>query len=276
MFGGGENKQIGNTSSTRVLAPEQQQVISAAMPTFMKALQPGGSQAYSGPLVAPTNPTQSLGQQMTLQAAGGNTQNVANSAAGGSQFLTSGAALDPKTNPGLQGAIDQAIRPLTTAYQGNLSGIRDNAVMTGGYGGSRQGVAEALANKDYLKQVGDTTSGIINTNYQAGLDAMTKGVASAPAASLSTLLPSTAVGSVGTQQQQQTQAQYDAAKSQYYTQQFLPLMIAQDLVGTIYGEPSGSQSGYSTGQAVQQNSSGQDIMGTLMSLVGMAGMFMGT
>src|SRR5215471_3040221 len=54
-------------------------------------------------------------------------------------------AMDVNNNPALQGAIQAAIRPVTSNLNENiLPGIRADAVAAGGYGGTRAGIAAGL------------------------------------------------------------------------------------------------------------------------------------
>jgi len=79
------------------------------------------------------------------------------------------SALDPQAamdNPYLQQAMQSAIRPLTQNYQENvLSGITDQAVQAGQSGSNRQGIAEGIAARGYMDQVGDITNQMSYQNY---------------------------------------------------------------------------------------------------------------
>src|SRR5882672_353142 len=94
-----------------------------------------------------------------LGATGANAMNTQNQIGGmiqqggqqtnpGLNFLTSGAVLNPSSNAALQQAIEGATRPIVENFQNTvLPGISQDAVASGGFGGTRQGIAEGLASK---------------------------------------------------------------------------------------------------------------------------------
>lgn len=144
MGGGGEAP----TQSTTVkLSPEQEQMYGFAMP-YLKAFAAQTPQRYQGSTIAGFNPDRTAGQGMVLDAAN-NMQGVADAAAGANKFITSGNFWDPKYNTALQGTIDATTRPIVQAYQEQaLPAIRNEAVGTGNFGSSRQGVAEELRREE--------------------------------------------------------------------------------------------------------------------------------
>lgn len=145
------------------------------------------------------NPNQNLtqGNNMALNYAGsdglnntiGNTQNALN------------FALDPQnsmSNPYLQGAMNSAIRPLTQNYQENvLSGITDGAVNAGQSGSSRQGIAEGIAARGYMDQVGDITNNMAYQNYNDGMNRMSNAVNQAGQVANLGMLPSQIYQNIG-------------------------------------------------------------------------------
>lgn len=79
-----------------------------------------------------------------------------------------GKYLTPESNPALQAYIQSAIRPITeTLTEQWLPQIRSGAVAAGGYGGSRQGIAEGQAMGRAAGAVGDVTSQIAMQAYEA-------------------------------------------------------------------------------------------------------------
>lgn len=103
-------------------------------------------------------------------------------------------ALDPTQagdNPYLQRAMQSAIRPLTQNYQENvLSGITDQAIQSGQSGSSRQGIAEGIAGRGYLDQIGDITSRMAYGDYGAGMDRMGRAIDQAGAVANLGMMPS--------------------------------------------------------------------------------------
>lgn len=148
----------------------------------------------------PINPMQQRGMDVASQYAG--SQGLQNIIGGAQGAL--GRALDPsQQNPYLQQAMQSAIRPLTQGYQENvLSGITDEAARAGQTGSSRQGIAEGIAGREYLQQLGDITSGMAYQDYGAGMDRMMQGIGQAGQVANLGMIPSGIYGGVGQQQQQ--------------------------------------------------------------------------
>jgi hypothetical protein len=77
--------------------------------------------------------------------------------------------LNPASNPYLAGAYAAAAEPITQNYQNVvLPGITTNAMTSGAYGGSRQGVAQGMASNDYLRQLGNLASTMYGNAYSQG------------------------------------------------------------------------------------------------------------
>lgn len=267
----------GNTTTTtkQKLSAQQKKLLDLAVPVAQGYINPDGTvnaSTYPGSTVAPINPNQTLGQNLALGAAMGPVQQASNSAMGGLNFLTSGDVLDVNSNPYLAGAINAAVRPITENYNDVVLGnIRDNASLAGQYGYNRQGLQEAAASRDYLRQTGDTSQKLSFDAYNAGLDAMAKGLAFAPSVIQTGFAPASAVAGVGQQQQQLQQQQIDAQVAEFYKKQFLPLSIAEEIAGMASGIPGGSVASTTSGGGT---STLQSILGlgaagaSLASLIG--------
>jgi len=70
-------------------------------------------------------------------------------------------------NPYLQSMADDIGRRSNNAVQQGLQGIRSNSVMGGGFGGSRQGVAEGAAISGAADSLQGNLANMYNTDYQA-------------------------------------------------------------------------------------------------------------
>lgn len=136
----------------------------------------GQNAALEGNLMNSFGNTMGLAGQTAGQVQQGIQQGNA-AMAPGLGFLTGGAALSPDTNPFLQQAIAAASRPTIENFQNVvMPGIAGEAVSAGGFGGSRQGIAEGLAAQGMQRTVGDISANMGNAGYAQGLGAMTQGL----------------------------------------------------------------------------------------------------
>lgn len=227
-----------STTTTRVeLSPEQRELYALAMPGFREyAANPPAR--YQGPTTAGFDPWQVQAQDTALGAVGAQ-QTLANNAASASNFLTSGEVFSPASNPHLSGAIDAAVRPLYENLTYNaLPNIRGEAVKTGNFGSTRQGIAEGMAVNSTQQAAGDTAAKMSNANYQAGLDSMLKALSLTPQTQQTQLAPSLTMSGVGDVRQQQAQTELNANIAGFNYDQLLPFMAARDIAAIASGMPS--------------------------------------
>lgn len=151
------------------------------------------------------DPLQVAGQQSALGSLGN--LGIGN-ALGAGQFLTSGAVLDPRTNPFLAQTAQEAVRPIFEGLTQNiLPGIRGGAQAAGQVGSSRQGIAEGLASQEALRQAGGISSNIFSQGYGQGLGALTQGLGLAPQTAQLGLLPSKILSGIGAERRGLAQEQ---------------------------------------------------------------------
>lgn len=266
MSGGGGG---GETTSTTVqqLSPEQKKILGLATPIFENYLKKGmglKDLAYGGPTYAQPTPSELIGAEMMKGMAGSALNSSVQSSLGGLQFLTGGAVLDPRSNPALQGTIDAAVRPIVDNYSNVIMPQTDaSSVLSGGYGSNRLELNKRLAGESMLRQVGDTSSQIAFSGYNAGLDAMTKSMAFAPSVQQAALLPGQTMAQVGGFERGFADAAIRDEMQRYYNQNFLPLTIAQQIAGTAFGYPGGSTIAQSTGASGGGSAAGGALTGAL-------------
>jgi len=252
--GGNDASDTSEVTNKIELTPQQQKILKPAVPRIVDFVE-NPPQQYAGSLIPQLNQQQVAGQQQLIGAAG-QQQGIANDAATAQRFLSSGAVLDPRLNPGLQGSIDAAIRPITQAYQENvLPSINDSAIASGQFGGSRQGIAEGRAAEGYQRAVGDTTANIVNPAYQAGLQAFTQGVGLSPLTQAAQAQPGQTLASVGNENFALQQARVQEEAQKYANEQLIPYLAAKQAWELAFSAPSGSTN-ISTGQATQSAPSG--------------------
>ena len=241
--GGGSSGGGGTTSTTtsvQELSEEQKELLGLVIPEAKKII---GSppELFPGSTIAPQDPLQSAAQERALAVAapGGASEQFGNAALNASEFLM-GPVLFPQTNPALEAATEAAIRPLTQNFERTiLPGIRQEAITAGGFGGSRQGIAEANAAEALLRQIGDTTATVQANAFQQSLDAMVKSLFAAPATSELALQPASIEEAVGIQRRAEEQALLSEQANRFLSEQLIPFSTAQDVAALAFGIPGG-------------------------------------
>lgn len=264
----GPGSKNNTQTTTSAPSPEQAQLMQLAMPSFQQfAATPLSAPGSSS--VSPFDPLQTQGQNDVLSGTG-TQRNIVGSAGGASQFLTSGAALDPNSDPALKGSIDAAVRPIYENLTDKaLPAIRGDAAASSGggvsanYGGSRQGIAEGIASRGASTAAGDASSKIVEANRATSLDAMTKALGLAPATAQGISIPGVTESTVGDVRQQQAQTGLTADTSAAQFAQWAPLMKALGITGAI---PAMSPGGSTTSVG-----SGTTSPGGLQTAIGLGG-----
>lgn len=329
-MGGGTS----TTTTTQELSPEQRKLIEPVIPIAQDYLKNPPKQ-YAGSSISPLDPLQQQAQQMTIGAANSmlpvtsaipqNLQALQGAYAGtagqsavagqqgnqqlqsilggqGMNFLTSGAVLDPNSNQYLQQAIQGATQPIVQNFQNAvLPGITQEAVSNGGFGGTRQGIAEGLAAQGMQQQIGNVASQMMNQNYQNGLNVMQGSLGQqiqgqlggqqaqqqsiagqqaglAGASGLlqntgnilnQTTVPAQAIAAVGGQNQAMSQAQLSEQVQKYINEQLIPFATAQDVAAMAFGMPGGSTKSVSTapGNPMAGIQAGTSALGAIAPLL---------
>lgn len=269
----GGSSQADTKTTTQMLTPEQQQLVSQATGNWQQFATSNPTLPGSAG-VAGFDPLQTEGQSQVLGSVG-QAKGTVDSANAQNQYFTSGALLDPD-NPSTQGAIRAAVRPLTDTYRDvTLPGIAADASTSGSggvsanYGSSRQGVAEGLATRDLNNKVSDTSSAIANQARQSGLNATLQAIGQSPQIAASSTIPGTITSTVGDVRQQQAQNVLSADTAAQQFQQWLPLLKAQLLTQGAAGLPGGSVT--ATGTSNQDANPISQLIGGASAAGGLAG-----
>jgi hypothetical protein len=257
----GSGSQKVTQTNTVQLSPEQQQLLSQGM-----GLTQG---TVDNPPTLPTpagfTPEQVAGQDAITQSAsaGGQLANTTDKLASAQNFLL-GDVLDVNNNPALQGAIQSALDPMRQEFLTKVRpGVDHSSIGTGAfssYGGSASTLANNLADQTYFRQIGNTTSDIVNNAYNSGLSAMTQGVLAAPNTQRGLLLPGAALDAVG----QQKQAQQNLVSQRGFENEMLPFNLGLQLMGAAGGIPGGGSTGT---VSTPGQSPLQQILGTAISVL---------
>jgi len=204
-------------------------------------------------------------------------------------------------NPYTQNVINSGLQSLDMQRQQALNGIGDQAIHTGAFGGSRQGISEGITNAGAAMQAGNLASNLMNQNFmqaqgaaqndlnrnfqgqianqQAGLSGA--GMRLNAANSLGALagqgqsafLQGTGAALAGQGAiQQQNQAQLDAQRQAYGEQQQFPLQQLQIPLQALGMTPYGSTTTSSTPTSGSSFLSG---FGALLGGVGSLAPFFG-
>lgn len=204
----------------------------------------------------------------------------------GLDMLTSGQVLFPETNPALQAAMQGAVNPMIRNFERSiLPGISSQAVASGGFGGTRQDIAEGIAASDLQQQIGDVGAQFANQAFGQGLNAMTQGLGiqqqgigqliqgqlggqqaanqaaqtqqqglagaqqfmqALPEILRTGTLPAELVSAVGEQEQGMQQALLNEQVQRFINEQLIPFSAAQDVAALAFGMPAGSQTSQAT------------------------------
>ena len=192
-------------------------------------------QYYSGQTQAGFTPDQLTAQQGIRDFATQGAPSIMNPAMSAYQQGTSSNMLDVANNPYVnnmaQAAADRAMGALTP----QLANIRGGAIMSGGYGGGRQGIAEGNALAGAADSANQAAAQIYGNAYGQGLGhqantlGMTGGLMNAG------MQPYSALGASGGQQQGREQALIQDAMAQQEFEQNLPYQQLQQYQSGITG-----------------------------------------
>lgn len=248
-MGSGSPQQPTQTTKYE-LSPEQRQLMDLAMPGI-RNFAASTPQRYQGTQIAGFTPEQQQGQQMALNAAGAQGE-LAGNAARTSNFLMGGDIWRPENNPALRGAIDASTRPITQALtEQQLPALRGEAVTTGNFGSSRQGIAEGLASGRASQAIGDTASKLVNQQYETNINAQLKAMGLLPMVQQAQLAPAITTSGVGDVRQAMNQALLGEQVGNFNWDQLAPYLQSKDIMSLLQGLPGGAT--VSTGNVPQAN-----------------------
>lgn len=244
--------------TTYQLSPEQRQLLNLAMPGVEK-FAASVPQRYQGDTITPFNTNETAGQSNVLGQVG-NIGDVATSAANANKFYTSGDIWNPASNPNLQRAIDATTRPLyQNLTQTVLPQIRSDAVNTGNFGSSRQGIAEGLATQATQQAAADAAGKVAQNEYDTNVNAQLKAEALAPTVQQALTAAGTVQSGVGDVQRAQEQAQLNQKIANFNYDQYAPFLQSQDIISLLQGLPGGSTT--TTASVPQANTATQALGG---------------
>jgi hypothetical protein len=155
--------------------------------------------------------------------------------------ILSGKYLNADSNPYLASYTQAALRPITQQYtESVLPNIRSEAMTAGGFGGTRQGVAEGLASDRFGKAIGDTTSNIYNNAYNQGMTQFSRAIDQAPGALAAGSLPSMMQMQSGELMDTRNQAVINSDIDRWNFEQQLPENKLRDYLSMVQGDYGGT------------------------------------
>lgn len=261
------------SSSTQVQYSPQEQaardrVAAEGMAAFDKSKAFTDSGQYPGARVAGFSPM-TEGSWAEMLGAGRRIQAGTDAAQGANNFGLHDAMF-ASSNPYLQNAMDAATRPMIEQFTeagGPLQAIRGSALQSGGYGGSRQGIAEGIATKGLMNKVGDMRSTMANEGYKLGLEQMNNSIKNQAMLAMLQQMPGQIQSGIGAQQDAKSQQQENYAGAQRDFQmngQWAPL---QNMANIVYGGSNGKTT--TTSEMPEEDTTMQTV-GTVGSLAMMA------
>lgn len=251
------------------LSPEQKEVFGLAMPKIREYASSTPS-LFPGSGIVGFNPTQLAGQQAALQAGQTAGQLANQSGTTQSMLLDPNFMLNP--NQYLMPVAQSVARTATENLTENiLPQIRSGATSAGGQysgGSTRQGLAEGRAVQGTSREIADSIAKMFLQNYQSGLSGLQSAVQGTGNVMQQQLFPSAIMQQIGGQEHAMDQAELNEMIQRFYTEQDLPLLQSQQLLGLVSGMPGAT--GVSTVQGAQPQTGGlQQALGLGLSLIGM-------
>jgi hypothetical protein len=179
-------------------------------------------------------------------------QNMANRAMQGNPLMgqaggeigkiLSGDYLDPNNNPGFQGALSAAIRPITQAFSNEVMPGIDSAFSSAGrYGSGMQGQAYSNAQQDLARGIGDVSSNMAFNNYGMERGNMMNAIGMAQGMADNDYRDISMLGLAGSGLEGYDQRMIDAERERYDYNANKDMNWLQNYVGLLGGAPPAGQ-----------------------------------
>lgn len=190
---------------------------------------------YSGQTQAQFSPDQLTAQAGVRDWATAGAPQIMNPAIQAYQYGAGTDVLDVAQNPYVQGMAQAAAQDAFGQLDPALAGIRQGSIMSGGYGGSRQGIAEGTAIGAASDAATRAAADIYGQAYQSGLSHQLGTLGQTGGLMQAGFTPYTALSASGAEQMAREQALIEDAKAQHQFEQALPYEKLSQLTGTLGG-----------------------------------------
>ena len=300
-FGGGRSKpQVVSTGSQQItdkswetLEPYIKNVLESSRARFEDQLAegyqafPGGYEGrYEGPSKEELAAREGILQQGLSGIAGTGMSSARPYYEAGLSALTSSMdQFGPQQaqqymNPYQQAVVDVAKREAVRQAQPTFRGIGDRAESVGAFGGSRQAIAEAEANRNLQQQLGDIQTRGMQSAFEQGRSAFEaqkareaagaqRMFAQAPAAWQQGLRELGAVEEVGRARRGDEQAKKDFLYEQFEAEKVFPSQVYGEHLGHVRGFPYQPSMYKTTTNMQPRPSMGRQLLGAGMGLASM-------
>jgi len=245
-----------------------------AQPYIEKGFQEASSiydtftpQWYAGQTQADFSPDSLTAQAGIRDWATKGAPNIMNPALQAYKYGTGSSILDVANNPYVSGMARAAAQDAFSNLPGQFSNIRSGSVLSGGYGGGRQGIAEGTAIAGASDSANRAAANIYGQAYGQGLGhqantlGMTGGLMSAG------FQPYEQLGQVGAQQTAREQALIEDAKAKHEFEQALPYDQLREYQSLISGlSPLTQGSGITTSPGMSKSGQAGETIDVLAAL----------
>ncbi len=192
-------------------------------------------QYYSGQTQAGFTPDQLTAQQGIRDFATQGAPSIMNPALSAYQQNLDPSMIDVANNPYVNNMAQAAADRAMSSVQDNLADIRGGAIMSGGYGGGRQGIAEGNAIAGAADAANQAAAQIYSNAYGQGLGQQRATLGMTGGLMQAGFSPYSALGASGGQQQQREQALIQDAMAQQEFEQNLPYQQLKQYQSGITG-----------------------------------------
>mgnify|MGYP003137518344 FL=1 len=192
-------------------------------------------QYYSGQTQAGFTPDQLTAQQGIRDFATQGAPSIMNPALSAYQQNLDPSMIDVANNPYVNNMAQAAADRAMAGVQDSLADIRGGAIMSGGYGGGRQGIAEGNAIAGAADSANQAAAQIYSNAYGQGLGQQRATLGMTGGLMQAGFSPYSALGASGSQQQQREQALIQDAMAQQEFEQNLPYQQLKQYQSGITG-----------------------------------------
>jgi len=227
-------------------------------------------QYYSGETQAGFSPDQLTSQQGIRDFAIKGAPELMNSGIGAYQYGTGSSILDVANNPYVTGMAQAAADRAMGALTPQLANIRGGAIQSGGYGGSRQGIAEGTALAGAADSATQAAADIYGQAYGRGLGHQAQTLGMTGSLMSAGFQPYLQLAASGAQQRAREQALIQDAQSRHQFEQNLPYEKLRQFQSGITGFHPSLQGSGTTLQTVPGASGISNIGAILQGLAALA------